>query len=403
MDKDVMTSTASSSELPMSEQFALAAWQNSHNIHSTAMRLPYECLLQIFTYMELDSLGVCAQVCRSWNITASDYHLWQDLNLSGILPRRLRGSAQTSFCHFQMQRYSKKVVVKNPYYLSGSDITTLVRTLGNVSRCGEQQNSGNKSSQESPLEVLQIENYSQLDCTALSMSLSNDDLLTYNIHTLSFHGTHIDSSVIGAICNSPSLRAKLTSMDLAFSGLESEAVYMIADRLENLYSLSLAGNLAVCSTAVEYLLLRLGHVITNLDLRFIWGLEASWFVDYFTASIHGVKVLDIRGCEHFNKRNVRDLLAVSPDTKILNSVVLEDDSVEGYRHFVQLLASASITDDGEPISQCAAINIKQFPNNGQFGGITTGVFGSYESSNADSTSSASGESEDAEDYFDAFY
>ncbi|KAK9318881.1 hypothetical protein V1517DRAFT_87959 [Lipomyces orientalis] len=402
MDRDVMTSTTISLELPMSMQFALAARQDSHNIHSIAMRLPYECLLQIFTYLELNNLGVCAQVCRSWNITASDYHLWRDIDLSGVLPRRLRGSAQTSFCHSQMQRYSKKVVVKNPYYLSGSDITALVRTLGNVSGCGEQQNSCNNSSQESPLEVLQIENYSQLNSAILSMSLSNDALLTYNIHTLSFHGTHIDSSVIGAICNSPSLRAKLTNIDLAFSASESEAVYMIANRLENLESLSLAGNLAVCSSAVEYLLLRLGHVITNLDLRFIWGLEASWFVDYFTASIHGVKVLDIRGCEHFSKRNVRDLLAVSPDTKILNSVVLEDDSVEGYRQFVQLLASASLVDDGEAIPQCAAINIKEFPNNGQIGGITTGVFGSYES-NAESSSSASGESEDPGDYFDAFY
>ncbi|KAK9369212.1 hypothetical protein V1509DRAFT_515691 [Lipomyces kononenkoae] len=367
-------------------------------VHNIATRLPYECLLQVFSYLELDHLGICAQVCRSWNLTASDYNLWHDLELSDVLPRRLRGSTKTSFLHSQLQKCSRKVVVQNPYYLSDSDITTLMLTLGHVTVCGQQYSLENDVSQESPLETLNIENYSRLDCCALSRSLSND-ALTYNIHTLSFHGTHISSSVVAAICNSHTLRAKLTNLDLAFSSLESHAVYMIADSLENLDRLSLSGNLAVCGAAVEYLLLRLGHVITDLDLRFIWGLEAAWLVGYLTTSTRGVKVLDIRGCEHFSKRNIRDMLAVSPNTKILNSVVLEDESVEGYRQFVQLLASASVVGHTGDLQPSSAIKIHRPRKSEQIGTMIKTVFGSYESS----SSSASAASEDAEDDFGILY
>ncbi|KAK9329932.1 hypothetical protein V1520DRAFT_342027 [Lipomyces starkeyi] len=403
MDADLRYTITSSFSPLRPVQFARVEQLDSRDIHSTAVRLPYECLLQIFTYLELEYLGICAQVCRSWNLAASDYHLWQDLDLSGVLPRHLHGSPQTSFCHSQIQKHSKKVVVQNPYYLTESDITALVLTLGRVSACGEQYTSDNDIPQESPLEVLKIENYPKLNCSALSMSLSNDALLTYNIHTLSFHGTHISPSAVGAICSSPSLRVKLTDLDLGFSSLKSDAVYMIADNLENLDRLSLSGNLAVCGDAVEYLLMRLGHMITNLDLRFIWGLEASWFIEYFRTSTHGVKLLDIRGCEHFSKRSIRDMLAVSPDTKVVNSVVLEDDSVEGYRQFVQLLTSASTVDDAEDAPQSVAVDIKKSWNIEQIGGIMERTFGSYESSNSENSSSVSVASEDAEDDFGAFY
>ncbi|KAK9431176.1 hypothetical protein V1505DRAFT_420906 [Lipomyces doorenjongii] len=402
MDAD-LTYTITSSVSPLWPFQVRVEQLDTRDTHSTVARLPYECLLQIFTYLELEYLGICAQVCRSWNLAASDYHLWQNLDLSGVLPRHLGGSAQTSFCHSQMQKHSKKVVVQNPYYLAESDITSLLLTLGQVSVRGEQFTSDNDTSQKSPLEVLKIENYPKLNCSALSMSLSNDALLTYNIRTLSFHGTHISPSAIGAICSSPSLRAKLKDLDLAFSSLKSDAVYMIADNLENLDRLSLSGNLAVCGDAVEYLLMRLGHTITNLDLRFIWGLEASWFIDYFRTSRHGVKLLDIRGCEHFSKRNIRDMLAVSPGTNVLNSVVLEDDSVEGYRQFVQLLASASTVDDAVDAPPSAPVNITKSWKLEQIGGIMESTFGSYESSNSESSSSVSVASEDAEDDFGAFY
>ncbi|KAK9239828.1 hypothetical protein V1525DRAFT_396884 [Lipomyces kononenkoae] len=399
MDAD-LTSTITSSLRPLtSEQVVGAVQVDAGDAHNIAARLPYECLLQVFSYLELENLGFCAQVCRSWNLAASEYHLWQDLDLSHVLPHRLRGSTKSSSLHCQVQRYSRKVVLQNPYYLSESDITALMLTLGHVTVCGEQYSLENDVPQESQLETLKIENYSRLDSCALSRSLSNDAMVTYNIHTLSFHGTHISSSVVRAICNSHSLRAKLTNFDLAFSSLESEAVYMIGDNLENLDRLSLSGNLAVCGTAVEYLLLRLGHVITDLDLRFIWGLESEWFVDYLTASTRGVKVLDIRGCEHFSKRNIRDMLAVSPNTKILNSVVLEDDTVEGYRQFVQLLASASIGDTAD-LPQSSAINIgKPRKSQQQVGAMMETIFGSYESS----SSSASVASEDAADNFGILY
>ncbi|KAK9466218.1 hypothetical protein V1512DRAFT_209290 [Lipomyces arxii] len=302
--------------------------------HSAIAKLPYESLLQILTYMSYDGLAQCVRVCRLWSAVASDSSLWATVDLSKVRSKLFSDADVSSFICAQIVGNAKTIAVRNPYYLSGRDLSPLLSALGYAKRPTRSQ-----------LQTLKLENYQGLDCNALSFCLASPSI-GHNLHTISLHGTHVDNTVIRALCQNKAICANLRQLDLSFCAIRSDNVRLIADTLQTLEGLSLSGNLAIEGEAIEYLLKKQGTHLSSLELRFIWGLHASWFVDYFNKSVEGgVKFLDIRGCEHFTRKDLRQLSGICPDAKVLSSVVLEDDSIEGYQQFLYMMATASIADD----------------------------------------------------------
>ncbi|KAK9476253.1 hypothetical protein V1514DRAFT_311878 [Lipomyces japonicus] len=316
----------------------------------TASRLPYECLVGIFNFLQPEHLAACAQVCRAWHSASSDSRLWTTIDLSHLRSYQLNGNAKTSSLHLMIQKFTKHLSIRNPHFLTGSDITCVLRTLAGVTGFSIEdilnKNFVAINNFDAPrlpaLKTFKLENYSRVNTRALALFLS---VAGPALSHVSFHGTHIDTTVIDSLTHNRVLCRSLKELNLAFTGISSHAVYLLSDHMSNLNNLMLSGNLAVAGHAIDYLLScsDMRHKLERLDLRFIWGLEAVWFIKYFTHRPNGLHTLDIRGCEHFTKKDLVGMTEISPATNVLNSIVLEDDSIEGYRKFVNLLAASSAT------------------------------------------------------------
>ena len=311
-----------------------------------------------------------------------DELLWSTVDISHFLPKQISSAFALPHCsddmsslYYSLQHHIRTLIVSNPHYLQGSDIACLLRSLS--SPVPVQEHDGEKSFEESKvvetavytnpefsmsssltntlhgpiLTELRLENYPSISTASLAMFLQKTPA---KLKVLSLHGTQIPSSVVRSLKSNKRLCESLEELNMSFTSSTSDTVYLLADcDLRRLSSLHLAGNLSISGESIHHLLriLSEGFVFNNevkkanisrLDFRFIWGFEAYWFVDFFKRMDNKMEVLDIRGCEHFTKRDIANMLAVSPQTVVLNSVLLEDDTVEGYRRFVSLLTQPKL-------------------------------------------------------------
>ncbi|KAK9450196.1 uncharacterized protein V1518DRAFT_413204 [Limtongia smithiae] len=294
--------------------------------------LPAECLLQIFAYLSPDSLARAACVCRSWHDAAFDPTLWSVFDLTRMTPRHLASMTAASSLVRQFRTSATAVVLRNPFYLCGSDIAGLLRHLGSA-----------HASSAPPLKTFCLENYSRTPDSALVAffaQLHPDS----HINTLSFHGTHVAPAVFTSLCYAPALAKSLVSLDLSFSGLQDGAVYMLADTFTNLTRLSLAGNLAIGTSAMSYLMnaLVVADKIQILDLRFLWAVVPANVLALVCAR-PSIQILDLRGCDRVTKSDVRNLQRITPRSCIYSTAILEEESVWGYTRFVEMLTNATTT------------------------------------------------------------
>ncbi|KAK9473114.1 uncharacterized protein V1510DRAFT_415150 [Dipodascopsis tothii] len=308
--------------------------------------LPYECVLEILRHVPIDQVGRAAAVSRQWHEAAMDRRLWEHLELSHLLPRQLAagfeidGPGPAPTLCVQALQFARSLVISNPHYIQGTDVIDLLAVLA--------------SARGLVLDTFKLENCPYIPRTALGTFLKHT---TAPLRVLSFHGSHVQSGALRALAQNPALTSRLEVLNLSFTSSTDESVRQLtAAHLPRLRVLLVAGNLSVSGESVYYLLSWLAggnaHAawpsapaptlppapLTTLDLRFIWGIQACWVVEFLRSAAPTMQLLDIRGCEHFTKRDLDRMRAVAPAAAVRNSVLLEDDSIEGYRRFVSLLA-----------------------------------------------------------------
>jgi hypothetical protein len=149
--------------------------------------------------------------------------------------------------------------------------------------------------------------------------------------------TSISSSVVQALMQTH--KSTLESLKLEFSTIEDPALRAIS-QAEKLRELSLFGCFSLSKCALRaFLSKRTPPTIRTLDIRWLPDVRIGWLYELLLRPNSKIKSIDISGCERLTLGDLQSLQKVKPEVKMVHTAVLVDESIWGYRRYIEYLST----------------------------------------------------------------
>lgn len=131
----------------------------------------------------------------------------------------------------------------------------------------------------------------------------------------------------------------MKSLNLEFSNIEDPALRATA-QFEVLEHLSLLDCFSLSKPGLRsFLSKRLPVTVRVLKICWLPDVRIGWLYELLMKPGNRVEKIDVRGCDRLTLGDLRCLQKIKPDLEMVHTALLEEESVWGYRKYIEHLGS----------------------------------------------------------------
>jgi hypothetical protein len=287
--------------------------------------IPFEVIYEIFALLPLGDVISCRNVCKKWRIITQDLRLWCKIRLTELYPHQLKVLPRIGYFRRQLLYVREfdaqpSLIVWKIHHLV--DIIDLIKSA--------------------PLVSFHLElPYWHIPADIATRMLIS---LPSSIIDLSLQGPFVVAdSLIDLLAANGS---KLQRLTLSCTCLGDDVLVSIAQYCTSLKHLSLTKLYCITSSGMrDFLIFAMSPRLSSLKIDF-FSVDPAWIDHYImrqrAIGARQLEFLSIEGCDLFTLTDIMQLRRITNGKcSIIHSAVLEDNTLDAYRRFVDMMTRCS--------------------------------------------------------------